>query len=68
MKPVSAPIAIRGWLSRMRRSIVEPERIEPTTKIGASSMRAIMAADGRLRASLPGAFLGGRLVRGGSRP
>jgi len=29
MKPVSAPIAIRGWLSRISLSRVEPDRIEP---------------------------------------
>ena len=64
MKPVSAPIAIRGWLSRMRRSMVEPERIEPTMKIGASSMRAIMAADGRPRASLARSLPGGAIRQG----
>ena len=60
MKPVSAPIAIRGWLSRMRRSMVEPERIEPTMKIGPPSMRAIMAAGGDPRARFPGTVCQGR--------
>src|SRR3954467_6040875 len=54
MKPVSPGIAIRGWLSRMSRRMVEPDRIEPTMKIGPSSMRAIMVAARYLRAK-PGA-------------
>ena len=68
MKPVSPPIAIRGWLSRIRRSMVEPDRMEPTMKIGAPSMRAIMGPGPDPVALSPRTAAQGGFVRGGSRP
>ena len=55
MKPVSLPMAMWGWLSRMSRSMVEPERIEPTTKTGPGPVSvppAVLTSDPPARGGL----------------
>ena len=51
---VSGPQLIRGWESSIRRSIVVPERWQPTTKIGRGIRRAGAAKERRGRAPAAG--------------